>query len=103
MKISSLDKSIIKTYIDNDLYGYKIGDVLSLTDTSNNESLTGTITLIQAEKDPLHNKNYIEVTLGSGNDIIGERMTMNLSRKKTPFQNGVIVPLESIITRYETP
>lgn len=103
MKISSLDKSIIKTYIDNDMYRYTVWDTLTLTNISSNETFTGTLSLIQKEKDPLHNKNYVEVTLNTSSEVIGERMIVSLSRKKTPYQNGTIIPLESIITRYGTP
>lgn len=65
--------------------------------------MTGTISLLQNEKDPLHNKNYIEITLVDANEAIGERVMLTLVRKKAPLQNGVIIPLESIITRYGPP
>ncbi len=103
MKLSSLDGGLVKAYINNDTYRYAVWDSLSLHNIAYEESMTGTISLLQNEKDPLHNKNYIEITLVDANEAIGERVMLTLVRKKAPLQNGVIIPLESIITRYGPP
>lgn len=103
LRVTSDDKNLLKTYIDNTLYEYKIGDTVNLIDSVNNETLTGTITLLQKERDPLHNKNYTEITLTGKNHVIGERLIIQLSRKKTPRQNGTIIPVNAIITRYGPP
>jgi multidrug efflux pump subunit AcrA (membrane-fusion protein) len=103
MKLSSLDGSLVKAYINNDTYRYTVWDSLSLHNIAYEESMTGTISLLQNEKDPLHNKNYTEITLLDANEAIGERVMLTLVRKKAPLQNGVIIPLESIITRYGPP
>jgi len=62
LTISSSDRKMIKTHIDNTLYEYKISDTLILTDDDGN-TLSGSVTLIQEQKDPLHNKNYLEIIL----------------------------------------
>jgi multidrug efflux pump subunit AcrA (membrane-fusion protein) len=103
VKLSSNDRFMIKTYLDNDMYKYKLNDSIVLENISTNQSLSGTITLIQNEKDPIHNKNYIEIKILSTDQSIGERVVLKLTRTKTPFQNGVIIPLESIVTRYGPP
>jgi hypothetical protein len=63
---------------------------------------TGTISLIQSQKDPLHNKNYAEISI-KGNLAIGEKIHIHLERKRLNGQNGTIIPLASIINRYGPP
>ena len=103
MKVSSRDKFMIKTYLDNDLYKYTMNDSLVLENISTQQSFSGIITLIQNEKDPIHNKNYTEIKLSDSDQVIGERVIVKLARTKTPFQDGTIIPFESIITRYGPP
>lgn len=100
LKISSTDGKMAKIYIDNTMYWYSEWDILSSMGWEN--SYTGTISLIQWQKDPLHNKNYTEVTM-SGNLAIGEKITIHLEHKKSNLQNGSIVPLSAIINRYGPP
>ncbi len=103
MKVSSQGKYIIKTYIDNDMYKYKVGSPLVIENIATQEVLSGSISLIQKEKDPLHNKNYTEIEIKNTDQSLGERVIIKLARSKTPYQNGTIIPLESIITRYGPP
>ncbi len=102
-RITSTDKTILKAYIDNALYVYKIGDVIKIESPINNRSYTGTITLLQNERDPIHNKNYIEINIPNTDIVIGERMIIELLRKKSPWKNGTIIPVNAIITKYWPP
>ena len=101
IKMTSTDTKIIKTYIDNSLYNYKIDSQISATDTES-DVFTGKVTLIQEQKDPLHNKNYTEILL-SGTGVVGTKITLHLERKKSSLQNGTLIPLSSILTRYGPP
>ncbi len=94
---------MIKTYLDNDIYKYSQNDFLSLENISTQQTLTGVITLIQTERDPIHNKNYVEIKISNSDQSIGERVLLRLTRTKTPFQDGTIIPLDGIITRYGPP
>lgn len=100
LKISSTDGKMAKIYIDNSMYWYTEGDILNSRAWEN--TLSGTISLIQQQKDPLHNKNYTEVAM-NGNLAIGEKITIHLEHKKSNLQNGSIVPLSAIINRYGPP
>lgn len=100
LKISSTDGKMAKVYIDNTMYGYAEWDILSSMGWEN--SYTGTISLIQWQKDPLHNKNYTEVAM-NGNLAIGEKITIHLEHKKSNLQNWSIIPLSAIINRYGPP
>lgn len=100
LKVSSTDGKMAKVYIDNSTYGYSEWDKIS--SYWREQSYTGTISLLQSQKDPLHNKNYIELTL-SGNPVIGEKITLHLEHKKNNTKNGIIIPLSSIINRYGPP
>lgn len=102
-RITSEDKSILKIYIDNTLYEYKIWDILDIENPVKDTVMTGTISLLQKERDPIHNKNYTEITLVNSQSVIWERVIVKLSRKKSPHSNGSIVPTNSIITRYGPP
>ncbi len=99
-RLSSGGKRILKTYIDNSKYNFQVGSIITVQSTTTNATFSGTISLIQKEKDPLHNKNYTEITIEKFTGTLGERMNISLSREKTPLENGTIIPLESIITRY---
>lgn len=99
-KISSTDGKMTKIYIDNSMYWYTEGDVLDSKSWEN--TLSGTISLIQQQKDPLHNKNYTEVVM-NGNLTIGEKITIHLEHKKSNPKNGSIIPLSAIINRYGPP
>ena len=101
IKMTSTDTKIIKTYIDNSLYNYKIDSQISATDAES-DVFTGKVTLIQEQKDPLHNKNYTEILL-SGTGVVGTKITLHLERKKSSLQNGTLIPLSSILTRYGPP
>jgi hypothetical protein len=101
IRMTSDDKKIVKTYIDNTLYNYSLQSSLLTTDAEGSY-FTGQITLIQEQKDPLHNKNYTEVLL-SGTGVIGTKVTLHLERKKSSLQNGTLIPLSSILTRYGPP
>lgn len=101
VKMTSSDIKIVKTYIDNSLYNYKIDGIIT-ANTLDNETLTGKITLLQEQKDPLHNKNYTEIVL-SGTGVVGTKITLHLERKKSSLQNGTLIPLSSILTRYGPP
>ncbi len=100
LKISSTDGKMAKVYIDNTMYGYTEWDILTSMGWEN--SYTGTISLIQWQKDPLHNKNYTEVAM-NGNLAIGEKITIHLEHKKSNLQNWSIIPLSAIINRYGPP
>lgn len=100
LKISSTDGKMAKVYIDNTMYGYTEWDILSSIGWEN--SYTGTISLIQWQKDPLHNKNYTEVAM-NGNLAIGEKITIHLEHKKSNIKNWAIIPLSSITNRYGPP
>jgi HlyD family secretion protein len=100
LRMTSEDKSILKAYIDNNLYEYEKWDAVEIENPVKNTTLTGTISLLQNERDPTHNKNYMEVTLSPSENVIGERMIIKLSRKKIPRENGTIIPVSALITRY---
>lgn len=100
LRISSTDGKIAKIYIDNSTYGYHIDDTLMVI--GEKKSYTGTISLIQSQKDPLHNKNYAEISV-EWNLAIGEKIHIHLERKRLNGQNGTIIPLASIINRYGPP
>lgn len=101
IRMTSDDRKIVKTYIDNTLYNYSLQSILLATDEEDNY-YTGQVSLIQEQKDPLHNKNYTEVLL-SGTGVIGTKVTLHLERKKSSLQNGTLIPLSSILTRYGPP
>ncbi len=103
LRMTSEDKSMLKAYIDNNLYEYQVWDTIEIENPVKDITLTGTISLLQKERDPIHNKNYIEITLTNSQSVIGERMIIKLSRKKSPHNNGTIVPVNSLITRYGPP
>lgn len=100
LRMTSEDKSMLKAYIDNNLYEYEKWDAVEIENPVKNTTLTGTISLLQNERDPTHNKNYMEVTLSPSENVIGERMIIKFSRKHTPSENGTIIPVNSLITRY---
>ena len=102
-QITSNDAPTIKTYIDNYTYAYKKWDTIALENLYSDDSYTGTITLIQDQKDPLHNKNYVEIALDTYSGSLGERVRISLIHKKESRENGVIIPLSAIITRYGPP
>lgn len=100
LKVSSIDGKMAKVYIDNSTYGYSEWDKIYYHWWE--KSYTGTISLLQSQKDPLHNKNYIELSL-LGNFVIGEKIALHLEHKKTNIKNWIIIPLSSIINRYGPP
>lgn len=100
-RMTENNSKLLKVYIDNDLYQYTLWQRVNL-ETEDKFALTGSIALIQKEKDPLHNKNYIEIELDT-EEPIGSKITIHLKRIKTSYENGIIIPLSSIITRYGPP
>ncbi len=100
LKISSTDGKMAKVYIDNTIYWYSEGDTIISIVWEN--TLTGSISLIQWQKDPLHNKNYTEIAM-NGNIAIGEKIIIRLEHKKSKLQNWSIIPLSAIINRYGPP
>lgn len=100
LKISSSDGKMAKVYIDNTIYWYTEWDIL--TSAGWEKSYTGTISLIQWQKDPLHNKNYTEIAM-NWNLAIGEKVTIHLEHKKSNIKNWYIIPLSAIINRYGPP
>lgn len=100
LRITSEDKSMLKTYIDNTLYEYASWSTIEIENPINNITLTGVVTLLQRERDPIHNKNYTEITIGWTESVIGERMIVKFHRKKVPRENGTIIPVSALITRY---
>lgn len=100
--MTSTDAKIIKTYIENTLYLYKKWDTIIGIKDETNDTYTWVITLIQEQKDPLYNKNYLEIQI-EGDIAIGEKVIFHFERKKASLQNGVLIPLSSIITRYGPP
>ncbi len=100
LRITSEDKSMLKTYIDNTLYDYKVWDTLEIMSPIHNTIITGSISLLQKQRDPIHNKNSIEIILSHSENVIGERMIIQFSRKKSPSSNGTIIPVNALITRY---
>lgn len=100
--MTSTDAKIIKTYIENTLYLYKKWDTIIGIKDGTNDTYTWVITLIQEQKDPLYNKNYLEIQI-EGDIAIGEKVIFHFERKKASLQNGVLIPLSSIITRYGPP
>ena len=100
LKISSTDGKIAKVYIDNTMYWYSEWDILTSMEWEN--SHTWIISLIQWQKDPLHNKNYTEITM-NGNLAIGEKIMIHLEHKKSNLKNWTIIPLSAIINRYGPP
>ncbi len=100
LKISSTDGKMAKIYIDNMIYWYSEGDILMSIKWE--DTLTGTISLIQWQKDSLHNKNYTEIMM-NGDLSIGEKITIHLKQKKNNLQNWSIIPLSAIINRYGPP
>lgn len=102
-QITSNDVPTIKTYIDNYIYAYKKWDTVTLKNTYSKASFTGSISLIQSEKDPLHNKNYTEIIIPWYSGSLGERMDVELTHREKSLENGIIIPLSSIVTRYGPP
>ncbi len=100
LKISSSDGKMAKVYIDNTIYWYTEWDIL--TSAGWEKSYTGTISLIQWQKDPLHNKNYTEIAM-NWNLAIGEKIIIHLEHKKSNIKNWYIIPLSAIINRYGPP
>jgi hypothetical protein len=58
--------------------------------------------MIQKQKDPLYNKNYIEIKI-DGELTLWEKVQVLLERKKWTTENGILIPLSSIITRFGPP
>lgn len=103
IRVTSNKSKLAKIYINNGLYGYKLGSTLSLTSESwRDTTFTGTITLVQKEKDTLYNKNYIELKI-EGDTLIGSKLNILLERRKWVEENGILIPVESIISRYGPP
>lgn len=99
-RITSDDRNILKTYIDNTLYEFASWTILNIESPIHNTTLSGVISLLQKERDPIHNKNYTEITLSGTQNTIWERMIIKLARKRIPRENWTIIPVNSIITRY---
>ncbi len=102
IKISSTDSTLAKIYLDNSLYQYEEWKAISGVIPDTEQSISGTISLIQEQRDPIHNKNYAEIQL-EWDVAIGTKITIHLERKKSNFQNGILIPLWSIISRYGPP
>ena len=102
LKITNTESTLAKVYIDNALYLYKKWDILFGSTKDANESFSGTLSLMQEQKDPLYNKNYAEINI-SHEITIGEKIEIQLKRNKSSLQNGTLIPLSSIISRYGPP
>lgn len=103
LRITSNKSKLAKVYIDNSIYGYSVDSLLSITlERDTDTTYTGTITLLQREKDPLYNKNYTEISI-EWDVTIGEKIQVLLERKTGTTENGILIPMNSIITRYGPP
>lgn len=102
-RVTSNKSKLVKTYIDNSMYQYAIGSTLSVVLERDAEvTYTGTVTLVQEQRDPLYNKNYAEIRVG-WDVALWEKVRILLERKKWTTENGILIPLASIITRFGPP
>jgi multidrug resistance efflux pump len=64
LRVTSNKSKVIKTYIDNALYNYDIASIIRITsEKETQKTYTGKVLMIQKQKDPLYNKNYIEIKI----------------------------------------
>jgi len=103
LRVTSNKSKVIKTYIDNALYNYDIASIIRITsEKETQKTYTGKVLMIQKQKDPLYNKNYIEIKI-DGELTLWEKVQVLLERKKWTTENGILIPLSSIITRFGPP
>ncbi|MDD2908425.1 MAG: HlyD family efflux transporter periplasmic adaptor subunit [Candidatus Gracilibacteria bacterium] len=101
--ITSLDKKLVKTYIDNSVYNKKIGDKIILRNPVNAVEIEGNITLIDGTQDLIKKKNYLELELNGEGINIGDRVTILLNENNDYNINSIIIPSKSVIYKYSEP
>ncbi len=103
IRVTSNKSKLIKTYIDNNLYQYEIWSRVNIgLERDATVSYTGKVMLMQKQRDPLYNKNYTEIRI-EWDITLWEKVQVLLERKKWTTENGILIPLSSIITRFGPP
>ncbi|MDD2565856.1 MAG: efflux RND transporter periplasmic adaptor subunit [Candidatus Gracilibacteria bacterium] len=101
--ITSLDKKLVKTYIDNSVYNKKIGDKIMLRNPVSAVEIEGNITLIDGTQDLVKKKNYLELELNGEGINIGDRVTILLNENNNDNINSIIIPSKAVIYKYSEP
>lgn len=99
-QITSSDKKMVKTYINNENYWLKISDEIILLKQWSQESFSWKITHLEDIKDLISKKNYIEIEINSPKVQITDKvfvMFWNNIKKTT------IIPSNAVITKYSQP
>lgn len=103
LRVTSNKSKLAKVYIDNSIYEYTPDSHVTLQlERDSDVSYTGRVTLLQKQKDPLYNKNYTEIRV-DGDATLWEKIKVFLERKKWITENGILIPVASIITRFGPP
>ncbi|MCK9272812.1 HlyD family efflux transporter periplasmic adaptor subunit [Candidatus Gracilibacteria bacterium] len=100
--ISSLDKKLVKTYIDNSKYNLKIGDKIKVRDSKDFNEYDATIKLVDTTQNLNNKKNYIEIEVNSQELNIGDRVSILLNKEKDN-KALIIIPTKAIIYKYSQP
>lgn len=100
--ISSLDKKIIKTYIDNSKYNLKIWGKIKVRNSKDLKEYEAIITHLDSTQDLNNKKNYIEIEINSPDLNIWDRVTILLKEEKDS-KILTIIPTNAIIYKYSQP
>lgn len=101
LKISSTDWKYIKTYIDNTNYWLTISNKVNLKNDKNGYSFSWTITKIDSILDINTKKNYVEILINDEKTNIWDRLALLLWKEKKEKQ--IVIPMNSVITKYSQP
>ncbi len=101
IKISSTDWKYIKTYIDNSNYWLTISNKVNLKNEKNWNTFSWTITKIDNILDINTMKNYVEILINDEKTNIWDRLALLLWKEKKEKQ--IVIPINSVITKYSQP
>lgn len=100
-QVSSTDKLLAKTYIDNSSYLLSVWDSIMLRLDDKWEVFSWSVLKIDNNKDLNTKKNYIEVNLPSWKITVWDRLTLLLSANNS--EKRILIPVGSIISKYWQP
>lgn len=102
LAITSSDKILIKTYLDNSLYNKKVWDSVKLFNPKNKQETDWVISLLDLNKDLIKAKNYIEIELSWTWLIIWDRTSLLLSQDNK-IKKSILIPSSAVIYKYSQP
>ena len=100
--ISSLDKKLVKTYINNSKYKLNVWNKIKLRNSKDSKEYDATIKLVDVMQNLNNKKNYIEIEATSPELNIWDRVTVLLSEEKDN-KALIIIPTKAIIYKYSQP